>query len=214
MKRNLFIALEGIDGSGKSTQAKLLAKKLESAGHKVYVTFEPTDGIIGSMIRNILKGSAKADNRTIAALFLADRLDHLLNETNGLVKKFAEGYTVITDRYYFSSYAYHGTHMDMDWVIESNKMCAHILRPDINIFIDLPPETCMQRINANRQQTELYETLDNLKKVQEKYFEGFEKLKHEENIIIVDGNHSIDAISSDILEKVQGYSSTPYREIN
>ncbi|MFI5196773.1 MAG: dTMP kinase, partial [Chitinophagales bacterium] len=116
MKHNLFIALEGTDGSGKSSQVKLLAEKLENAGHKVYATFEPTDGVIGSMVRNILRGGIKADNRTIAALFLADRLDHLLNETNGIVKKLGEGYTVITDRYYFSSYAYHGTHMDMDWV--------------------------------------------------------------------------------------------------
>ena len=199
---NLFIAVEGTDGSGKSSQVKLLAEKLESAGHKIYTTFEPTDGIIGSMVRNILKGSLKADNRTIAALFLADRLDHLLNETNGIIKKLNEGYTVITDRYYFSSYAYHGTHMDMDWVIESNKICAQILRPDVNIFIDVPPETCMQRINESRKSTELYETLDNLNKVREKYFEAFEKLKQEENIVLIDGNRSIEAISTDIWKEV------------
>src|SRR6185437_13792343 len=99
MKKNLFIALEGIDGSGKSSQVKLLANKLERAGHKVYATFEPSDGTIGTMVRGILKGDTKADNRTIAALFLADRLDHLLNEKNGVVKKIAEGFTVISDRY-------------------------------------------------------------------------------------------------------------------
>ena len=205
MKQNLFIAVEGTDGSGKSSQVKLLAKKLESAGYKVYTTFEPTDGIIGSMVRNILKGSIKADNRTIAALFLADRLDHLLNETNGLVKKLNEGYTVITDRYYFSSYAYHGTHMDIDWVIESNTICSRVLRPDINIFIDVPPEICMQRINENRGSTELYETLDNLNRVREKYFEAFEKLKQEENIVLIDGNRSFEAISTDIWKEVERY---------
>ena len=202
MKQNLFIALEGIDGSGKSTQVKLLAEKLERAGHKVYATFEPTDGTIGTMVRSILKGEVKADNRTIAALFLADRLDHLLNETNGLVKKLAEGYTVITDRYYFSSYAYHGTHMDIDWVIETNKMCAQILRPDINIFIDVPPEVSMERINANRGTTELYETLDNLRNVKAKYLEAFEKLKNEEQIVTIDGNRSFEAIADDIEQTV------------
>jgi len=199
MKQNLFIALEGIDGSGKSSQVKLLAERLEKAGHKVYVTFEPSNGVVGTMVRNILKGSIKADERTIAALFLADRLDHLLNETNGIMNKLADGYTVITDRYYFSSYAYHGTHMDMDWVIESNKMCAGILRPDINIFIDVPPEVCMQRINSSREKAELYETLDNLKNVRAKYFEAFEELKHEENIVIIDGNRAIDVIADDIV---------------
>ena len=206
MKNNLFIALEGIDGSGKSSQVKLLAEKLEKAGHKVCTTFEPTDSIIGSMVRNILKGSIKADNRTIAALFLADRLDHLLNETNGIVKKLGEGYTVITDRYYFSSYAYHGTHMDMDWVIDSNRMCAGIRRPDINIFIDVPPEVCMKRINDNRNSTELYETLDNLSKVREKYFEAFEKLKGEEHIFITDGNRAFDVIAGDIWKAVEEQS--------
>ena len=198
MTKNLFIALEGIDGSGKSTQIKLLADKLTTAGHKVYTTFEPTNGTIGSLLRNILKGSIKADERTIAGLFLADRLDHILNEDNGLLKKLSEGYTVITDRYYFSSYAYHGTHMDMDWVIASNKMCADLLRPDVTVFIDVPPEVSMQRINANRQTAELYETLDNLTKVRTKYLEAFDKLHMEENIVMIHGNQSIEAIAEDI----------------
>jgi len=198
MKQNLFIALEGIDGSGKSTQVKLLAQSMTDAGHKVYTTFEPTDGMIGSVLRKILKGTIKADHRVIAGLFLADRLDHLLNEETGIVKKMQEGYTVITDRYYFSSYAYHGTHMDMDWVIEANKMCAQILKPDLNIFIDVPPEISMQRINAGRDSTELFETLESLKNVREKYFEAFEKLKHIDRIFITDGNRSPESIAKDI----------------
>ena len=204
MKNNLFIALEGIDGSGKSTQVKLLAQKMTNAGHKVYTTFEPTDGMIGSVLRKILKGTIKADHRVIAGLFLADRLDHLLNEETGIVKKMQEGYTVITDRYYFSSYAYHGTHMDMDWVIEANKMCAQILKPDINIFIDVPPEISMQRINAGRDSTELFETLESLKNVRKKYFEAFEKLKHIDRIFITDGNRSSESIAKDIQSAVLG----------
>jgi len=206
MQKNLFIALEGIDGSGKSTQTKLLAQKLTNAGHKVYTTFEPTDGPIGAMIRSILKGEMKADERVIAGLFVADRLHHLLNEENGIVKKFQQGYTVITDRYYFSSYAYHGTHMNMDWVIQANAMSAQILRPDINIFIDVLPETSMQRIQANRQVTELYETLDNLNKVREKFYEAFDKLKNEEQIFITSGDHSLEVIADNIWTEVEKLS--------
>jgi len=202
MKNNLFIALEGIDGSGKSTQAKLLAKALTNAGHKVYLTFEPTDGMIGSVLRNILKGTIKADHKVIAGLFLADRLDHLLNEETGLVKKINEGYTVVTDRYYFSSYAYHGTHMDMDWVIAANKMCADILKPDMNIFIDVTPEVSMQRINSNRASTELFENLDSLKAVRAKYMEAFEKLKDKEHIIKIDGNRDQNDIATDIKKTI------------
>ncbi len=203
MKNNLFIALEGIDGSGKSSQVKLLGERLERAGHRVYTTFEPTDGLVGKLLRSILKGSVKADHRTIAGLFLADRLDHLLNEETGLVKKLAEGYTVITDRYYFSSYAYHATHMDMNWVIAANSMCAGILRPDLNIFIDVPPTVCMQRITANRQTTELFETQESLKNVQAKYLEAFEKLKDEERIFNVDGNRTIEAIAEDVWKETE-----------
>jgi dTMP kinase len=65
-RNNLFIALEGIDGSGKSTQTKLLTEQLTSQGHKVYSTFEPTNNQIGKMIRDILKGNTKADYRIIA----------------------------------------------------------------------------------------------------------------------------------------------------
>lgn len=202
MRENLFIALEGIDGSGKSTQAKLLAQKMSNEGYKVYPTFEPTDGPIGSMIRGILKGEMKADHRTIAGLFVADRLDHLLNEENGIMKKLEEGYTVITDRYYFSSYAYHGTHMDMDWVIEANAMSAKILRPDVNIFIDVSPEISMNRIQRNRLTTELFETLENLKNVRRKYMEAFDKLKEEEKVLIVNGDRSLEAISEDIWSEV------------
>jgi dTMP kinase len=199
-RKNLFIALEGIDGSGKSTQTRLLAEKLVSEGHTVYTTFEPTDSPIGSLIRNILKGRFKADHRTIAGLFVADRLDHLLNEVNGIVKKLEEGFTVITDRYCFSSYAYQGTHMDMDWVIQANSMSAQILRPDINIFIDVDPEVSMERLYSNRGQIELFETLENLQLVRAKYMEAFEKLKFEETIAVVDGNREPKEIAEDIWE--------------
>jgi dTMP kinase len=203
MAKNIFIALEGIDGSGKSTQAKLLAEKLEHAGHKVYATFEPTKGIVGTLLRDILTGKVRADEKTIAGLFLADRLDHLLNAETGIVKKMHEGYTVVTDRYYFSSYAYHGTHMDMDWVIASNKMCADILRPDLNLFIDVSPEVCMQRINANRQSTELYETLENLTSVREKYMEAFEKLRKDEHVWMIDGNQNAATVAATIWQRLE-----------
>jgi len=202
MKKNLFIAFEGIDGSGKSTQVKLLSDRLKKEGLKVYATFEPTDSPIGSVIKNIFKHRIEADHRTIAALFVADRLDHLLNKTNGILKKLEEGYTVISDRYYFSSYAYHGTHMSMDWVIEANSLSADLLRPDLNIYIDISPEVSMKRLNNGRSSTELYETTENLYAVRKKYLEAFEKLKMKEIVFITDGNRPAELVSKDIWEEV------------
>ncbi|MEI8273165.1 MAG: dTMP kinase [Paludibacter sp.] len=202
MRKNLFIAFEGIDGSGKSTQVKLLVKKLKEEGHKVYCTSEPTDRPIGAMIRDIFQHKMEADHRTIAGLFIADRLDHLLNKSTGILKKLDEGYTVIIDRYYFSSYAYQGVHMSLDWVIEANKQSADLLRPDLNIFIDIEPDIAIQRINKGRELIELYETKENLTNVRNKFFEAFEKQKELEKIFITDGNRSQDNIACDIWRKV------------
>jgi dTMP kinase len=198
MSKNLFIAIEGTDGSGKSTQAAMLAQRLTEEGHKVHLTFEPTNGHIGKLLRSILKGEISVDQKAIAGLFLADRLDHLLNTQDGILKKMKEGYTVISDRYYFSSYAYHSVYMDMDWVIACNEMCAQILRPHLNIFVDVPPEVCMQRINDNRETPELYETTEILRKVRANYFTAFQKLTNREEVTIIDGNKGIDAVSDNI----------------
>lgn len=204
MKKNLFIAFEGIDGSGKSTQVKLLKEKLEDAGLKVYTTCEPTDSPIGKIIRDIFTHKMDADHRTIAGLFVADRLDHLLNKTNGILKKLDEGYTVITDRYYFSSYAYQSPHMDLDWVINANSLSANLRRPDLNIYIDISPELSIERINKGRNTIELYETLENLQNVRDKYFEAMELLKADEKILVTDGNRLPDVISNDIWAKIAG----------
>jgi len=202
MNKKLFIAFEGIDGSGKSTQVKFLAEKLKEQGLKIYTTAEPTTSRIGLMIRDIFKHKMEADHRTIAALYAADRLEHLLNKTDGILKKLGEDYSVITDRYYFSSYAYHGTHMSMDWVIGTNSLSADLLRPDLNIFIDVSPDISMKRVNKNRASIELYETTENLYNVREKYFEAFEKLKEKEKVFITDGNRPAEQIARDVWQEV------------
>ena len=204
MKKNLFIAFEGIDGSGKSTQVKLLKEKLENEGLKVYTTCEPTDSPIGKVIRDIFTHKMEADHRTIAGLFVADRLDHLLNKTNGILKKLEEGYTVITDRYYFSSYAYQSPHMDLDWVINANSLSANLRRPDLNIYIDISPKQSIERINKGRTTVELYETLENLENVRDKYFEAMELLKADEKILVTNGNRLPEIISDEIWGKIAG----------
>ncbi len=203
MRKNLFIAFEGIDGSGKSTQVKLLTQKLEAVGHKVYATFEPTDSPIGKMIRDIFSGRMDADHKVIAGLFVADRLDHLLNKTNGVLKMLDEGYTVITDRYYFSSYAYHSPYMSMEWVIEANRLSAELLRPDINIYIDISAQESMHRIAKGRTSTELYETLDNLKLVKNLYETAFEKLNGVEKIVSLNGERTEVEIAADVWQVIE-----------
>jgi dTMP kinase len=203
MNNNLFLVIEGIDGSGKSTQINFLKEQLEQKGHKVYTTFEPTDGPIGKMIRSVFSHKMPADQHTIAGLFLADRLEHLLNKENGILKMLEEGFTVISDRYYFSSYAYHGVHVDMDWVIECNKKCAEILKPDLNIYIDILPEVSMNRLQKGRESLEMYETLDNLTKVRNQYLAAFQQEENNEKIVKIDGNRFPDEVGIDIWNQVK-----------
>ena len=197
-----FIAFEGIDGSGKSTQIQYLTERLKKEGICFYTTMEPTDSPIGSMIHQILTGRMKTDNKVIAALFVADRLDHLLNDVNGIVSKISEGVTVITDRYYFSSYAYHSVDMPMDWVIQANEQSKNILQPAVTVFIDVDPDIAVERIARNRAHQELFEKKSRLVKVREKYFEAFEKLKDTEKVVIVDGNRSPEEIAEDIWKEI------------
>lgn len=203
-KKNLFIAFEGIDGCGKSTQVQRLAQHLEAEGHRVHVTCEPTTGPIGRMIRDIFSGKMPADQHTIAGLFVADRMEHILNPVDGLLKLLAEGWTVISDRYYFSSYAYHSVHVPMDWVIAMNARAAELLRPDLNIYIDISPEVSMARIQRGRSSTELYENEDNLRRTRAMYEEAMARMQAVEHVARIDGDQVEDAVEKAVWAAVQG----------
>ncbi len=198
-----FIVFEGIDGSGKSTQIKNISRHLKTLNYGVYSTFEPTDGPIGLLIRQMLSGKVATDQRTIASLFAADRTDHLVNKVNGIRKKKDQGEVVLCDRYYFSSYAYHAQYIDMEWVIHVNSLNAEILRPDVTIFIDVDPKVCFERIKSSRSEFEMYEKIDIMEKVRTNYFKAFDTLKDLENVVIIDGNSTMETVENAILNEVQ-----------
>lgn len=198
-ERPLFIVLEGIDGSGKSTQARLLETRLLQEHQAIHRTFEPTDNKIGRHIRSIIRQEVTVHPETLAALFVADRLDHILDESYGMKAQLANGSHVICDRYYFSSYAYHSLDVPMEWVIAANSLCASLLKPDIIFFIDVDPAISMQRIANNREQTDLFETKSQLEKIRANYLEAFDKRKDNEHIVIIDGNQTETQIHDEIV---------------
>ncbi len=201
--RGRLIALEGIDGSGKSTQAAYLCGQLKREGICCCHTMEPTDSPIGALIRQILRGEMKTDNRVIAGLFVADRLDHLLNAENGIAAKVEAGMTVVSDRYYFSSYAYNSVDMPMDWVIKANEPSSKILRPALNVFIDIEPDVALERIAKNRVRQELFETKARLELVRENYRKAFRLLEDEERCVVIDGNRPEEEIADSVWEAVR-----------
>lgn len=193
-----FLALEGIDGSGKSTQLQLLLERLRARGVECRGTREPSDGPVGAMVRQILTGRVTADHRVIAGLFAADRLDHLVNRRDGILEQVRSGVTVVTDRYYFSSYAYHSVDMDMDWVIQANSVSAGLLRPTVIIFLDVPVEEALERIRQNRVVREIFDQEDRLRQTRELYFKAFERLRDVENVAVVDGSGSREQVAERI----------------
>lgn len=197
-KRGRFLALEGIDGSGKSTQLQLLLARLRERGVQCRGTQEPSGGPVGAMLRQILTGEMAADGRVIAGLFTADRLDHLVNPRDGILAQVQSGVTVVTDRYYFSSYAYQGVETDMDWLIQSNRLSADLLRPDATIFLDVPVSRALERIGRNRSHTELFEKEDRLTATREKYLEAFRRLGGQETVLTVDADADADTVAKRI----------------
>ncbi len=197
------MVFEGIDGAGKTTQVELLCQRLASTGSPVFATCEPTGGPVGQLIRRMLSGTLPADQRTIANLFAADRTEHLMDPETGIRRMVDTGTIVVCDRYYFSSYAYHSQYMDMEWVRQINQLNADILKPDITLFIDVDPQTCLKRLQATRKHLEIYEKLDNMKQVRANYMAAFHRLAHQERVAVIDGNDSVEKIAEAVWAQVK-----------
>lgn len=202
MQQGKFIVFEGIDGAGKTTQLKKLEQHLKQQNISFYLTKEPTDGPIGSLIRNVLNKRLQLDERTMAALFLADRLDHIQNPVNGMLQAQKAGKLVISDRYYLSSYAYHSAYVPMDWVIAANSECAKLMRPDIIFFLDISPEDSLERIRKTRAFFDLYETKDRLTQVRSNYYKAIGAVKSTENIVILDATQPEEKLFQQIIKEV------------
>ncbi len=201
MRKAKFIVFEGIDGSGKSTISNLLFEKLNSQFGNIYRTSEPTDSPVGSVIRNILNKRIISDEKTIGALFLADRLDHIQNPVSGILHYLDKGINVICDRYYYSSYAYHVPSFSMDWLINANKICADLLRPDIVFFLDISVEESMKRLHKSRQFHDLFETKEKMSQVRENYIRAIKREGEKDNVVIIDGHKSVKEIIDEVWNK-------------
>ena len=204
VSKGKFIVVEGLDGCGKSTQIELISKKLKAMGKLVYITAEPTNYETGAYLRRILSESIDKDMYLQGALFLADRIEHITHPEFGIKKYLDQGYHVICDRYYFSTFAYQGTACDLDWVMQINLGCRQILKPDLCVFLDVDPNTCKRRIDEVREKPELYEQdVEKMKQIRSKFMTVFDILKDTHNIAIIDANAEINEISDNIFAEIQ-----------
>jgi dTMP kinase len=147
-KRGVLLALEGVDGCGKSTQAELLASALRERGLEVVLTCEPTDSPLGQQIREYFQGPDRyLSPREELNLFMADRRGHVAEVIDPAL---AEGKIVITDRYYYSSVAYQGAlGLDPDRILAQNEVMA--VRPDLTVILTLPVAQALARLSRTPQ---------------------------------------------------------------
>ena len=194
----IFCAFEGLDGAGTTTQVRLLAERLRRL-RSVFVTREPSDGPAGLQIRMVLEHRIRMDAAALAALFAADRMDHLYHTDGdlGMALHLQAGTDVITDRYYVSSFAYQGMNLDWDWLWDMHSRC---IRPDVCFFLDVPVDVCLQRIASGRgDHFELFENQKALTGVRGSYLAAIERLRQGgETIEIVDGNAPPDRVHETI----------------
>jgi len=182
-KKGAFICIEGLDGCGKTTQAKLLAKKLEKSHNAVYTT-EPSRGKIGTYIRSsYLYGEKRLSSVIEVLLFAADRIEHVETEVLPALK---QGKLVISDRYVYSSLAYQGAAgLSLEWIEKVNE---HALQPDFAVFIDVDPKTVMSRLKPKRS---VMENMETLQKVRDVYL----KFVAKGELVRLDGNRAKDEVA-------------------
>jgi dTMP kinase len=194
----LFITFEGIEGSGKSTQAALLAESLKEAGKKVLLTREPGGPAISEAIRKILLDREYSEMlpETEMLLYMASRSQHT---GQWILPALNDGKVVISDRYYDSTIAYQGAARELDFsIIETiTHFATYNTDPDLTFLIDVPVEIGLNRIQARQLDRLEVETVDFHKKVREQYL--FIASKYTSRYKVINGEDSVESIHSKVL---------------
>lgn len=195
--KGIFVVFEGPDGSGQSTQADLLVKWFEKINVKVYLTKEPTNSLVGGIIRSILKGEWNVTMRTLQLLFSADRAHHLNRTINPYLEK---GINVISDRYILSTLAFGSPQESLDWLKQIN---SNFPEPDLTFILDVPGQVCAERIAKARFGFEIFETADKLERTRKNYLEL--KFYHKNTHVIKGDHRNPEEVHKEIVEIVEGY---------
>jgi dTMP kinase len=167
-KQGIFICIEGLDGSGKTTHAHRLVRNLQKRGIDSVYTTEPSKGELGTFIRGtILEGKKRVPRVVEALLFAVDRIEHFEKDVKPALK---DGKVVVSDRCVYSSLAYQGAAgLDLKWIKEINKFA---LPPDLALYINVPPEVVVKRIRRKKSVMERLETQRRVQKVYMKFVEN------------------------------------------
>lgn len=185
--QGVFLVIDGIDGSGKTTHSNMLYYSLKKKGFDVEYTMEPSNGTVGRFIRSEVVSKKKLHPEVEALLFAADRFEHLKNE---IVPWLDMGKVVVCDRYVYASIVYQGVqNVNIKWIENLNHFA---LEPDLAIYLDVIPEIGLERINREKS---IFENLEFQKRIRKNYLNLVEKGR----LTLVDSNKNIEEVNSEIL---------------
>lgn len=214
-----FIVLDGIDGSGTTTQADRLAQHFRAKGRDVVLTKEPSTGPIGVLIRQQLSAGHAVNERALALLFAADRIDHIQRE---ILPAVARGDLVICDRYILSSLAYQALHCPLEWVGQINCMYPDgwdeacringcpvwdeekgvpvpLYHPaDLTFFFEIDPELAQERVRSRAGVVERFDALDLQRRVAKNYKDCLSILDGE-RVIRVDASKTVEELTAELV---------------
>jgi dTMP kinase len=203
-RRGRFIVLEGLDGAGTTTQTERLAAALRAEGHAVLTTREPSDGPVGTLIRQALTGrlvlpggAGPLAPETLALLFAADRTDHLRAK---VLPALEAGKVVLSDRYVLSSLAYQGASLSMAWVDAIN---SHAIPADLTLFVGVAPEVAARRRAVRGEAAELFEADEAQRRIARQYLAAIRRRGGRERVVRIDGSQSVEAVTAAALAEVR-----------
>lgn len=204
-----LIAIEGIDGSGKSTQAKLLSDfsktffPTNNKGKTCNLLFErePTSGPVGKLIREILSGKTKVDHTTLEFLWAADRKDHVIQ----IKKEIEDNNIIVTDRYAYSAIAYAADN-------EAHSIARKLKETFFDdaeylVFLDIPPEEAIKRLDDRSGNAEIYENISKLQSVHSRYMDVLNEIKDgPTKVIVINALQHPEKIHQEIIEKIHYFN--------
>lgn len=190
MSQGLFIVIEGIDGTGKSTQAKRLAEWFRARGREVVLSREPTDGPWGKKLRESATMGRLSPEEELEC-FLNDRREHV---EMTIKPALADGKVVILDRYYFSTMAYQGAR-GFDPIEIRRRNEAFAPQPDLLLILDLSVDSAHERIGSRGDTANEFEQRDTLTRCRE----IFHSLRNEPFARLIDAEPPLNEVSADIL---------------
>lgn len=201
-----LVVIEGIDGSGSTTQSEMLLGWLGHVGIPSTFTSEPSKGPIGGVLRLHLGRQIELGGPHAEALaFAADRMDHIVSEVEPAL---ARGMTVVADRYYLSSLAYQALSCDLTWLREINRFA---LRPDLTVFLSVPVEVGVARFSSRATRERFEENRDDLARIAGMYETAIGALRKDgEDVQVIDGTRSPGEVHADIVRLAVGVLGPRY----